>query len=179
MAVFTTTEVEFRSKSGVVFGMGCKNGRMYQMQARAKSSKHQDFIAIAKGRTLDKWHRVFGHVNAWTIKTLKRNNLVTGLEVDESQVPTQCMACIQGKRHVEPFPKKAEEEVENTSDLIVSDVWGPAQIEGPNREKYLFSFTDVKSQYTELFFKSTKDEALKHFLTFKEFVETQTGHKLK
>ena len=36
-----------------------------------------DFAATAKGRTLDKWHRVLGHVNLWTIKTLKKNGLVT------------------------------------------------------------------------------------------------------
>ena len=67
----------------------------------------------------------------WTVKTLLKNNLVTGLLSDESQEPTQCSACIQGKRHVEPFPKEATESADKIGDLILSDVWGPAQIDGP------------------------------------------------
>jgi Pol polyprotein, beta-barrel domain/GAG-pre-integrase domain/gag-polypeptide of LTR copia-type len=145
-AVFTPTGVEFKSKTGVTFGMGCKNGRMYQMRVQTKhTGQGPDFVAVMKERTLDKWHRILGHVNIWMIQTLKKNNLVTGLQIDESQAPTQCNACIQGKRHVEPFPQRAEDKAEMTGDVIVSDVWGPAPIEGPRHEKYFYSFTDVKS----------------------------------
>ena len=115
----------------------------------------------------------------WTIKALLKNNLVTGLLIDESQEPTQCSACIQGKCHVEPFPKEATESADKIGDLILSDVWGPAQIEGPGCEKYFYSFIDARSRYLVIYFGSTKDEALRHFVTFKEFVETQTGNKIK
>ena len=86
---------------------------------------------MAKGHTYDKWHQILGHVNPWTVKTLLKNNLVTGLEVDKSQAPTQCTACIQAKRHVEPFPQQATEKAEERCNLVVSDIWGPAQVEGP------------------------------------------------
>jgi transposase InsO family protein len=105
--------------------------------------------------------------------------LVTGLEINKSQLPTQCSACIQGKRHVEPFPQQAEDKAEKTGDIIVSDVWGPAQIEGPSHEKYFYSFTDVKTRYTEIYLGITKDEVLRHFKSFKQFIETQTGNKVK
>ena len=140
----------------------------------------RDFAAMAKGRTLDKWQCILGHVNIWTVKTILKNSLVTGLSIDDkSREPTQCIACIQGKRHVEPFPKEATEKAEKIGDLIVSDVWGPAQIEGLACEKYFYSYMDASARYSGIYFGNTKDEALKHFIVFKEFVKTQTGNKLK
>ena len=148
LALFTATRIQFKSGTGVIFGEGRKVGRMYQMRVRTKTSgRTEDFAAAAKGSSWDKWHRMLGHVNIWTIKTLLKNNLVTDLLIDESQEPTQCSACIQGKRHVEPFPKEATESADKIGDLILSDVWGPAQIEGPGREKYFYSFIDARSRY--------------------------------
>jgi hypothetical protein len=112
----------------------------------------REFIAVAEARTMDKWHRILGHVNPWTIQTMKGNNLVDGLIIDESQAPTQCTACIQGKRHVDPFPKDTKEIAQLPGDLVVSDVWGPAQTKGPAREKYFYSFTDAKTRYSTVYF---------------------------
>ena len=81
--------------------------------------------------------------------------------------------------YVEPFPKKAEDTVNQISDVTISDVWGPAQTEGPSHEWYFYSFTDVKSRYLVIYFGNTKDEALRHFELYKAFIETQTSHKLK
>jgi hypothetical protein len=68
-AVFTPTGVEFKSKLGVIFGIGRKNGRMYQMRVRTKhTSQGPDFVAVTKEHTIDKWHRILGHVNVWTIQ---------------------------------------------------------------------------------------------------------------
>ena len=141
--------------------------------------KAWDFAVTAKGRSWDKWHWILGYININSIKMLKTNNLVTGLDIDESEEPNQCKACIQGKRHVEPFPKKAEDTVDQIGDVTVSDVWGPAQTEGPSCEWYFYSFTDIKSRYSAIYFGNTKDEALRHFELYKAFIETQTGHKLK
>ena len=152
----------------------CTNEGMNKTMGQAK-----DFAAMAKGRSWDKWHQILGHVNLWTIKTLLKNNLVTGLLIDENQEPIQCLACIQGKRHVEPFPKEATKSVDKIRDLVLSNVWGLAQIEGTGCEKYFYSFIDTRSRYLIIYFRSTKDEALKHFTTFKEFLETQTGNKIK
>ena len=140
----------------------------------------QDFVATAKEQTLDKWHCIPGHVNIWTVKTILKNSLVTRLLIDDkSQELTQCIACIQEKWHVEPFPKEATEKAEKISNLIVSDVWGLAQVEGPAHEKYFYSYMDASARYSRIYFKNTKDEALSNFIVFKEFVKTQTGNKLK
>ena len=153
---------------------------MYQMRMRAKRvGSGMDFMAATKGRTLDKWHHILGHINFWTIKMLKKNNLVTGLHIDKSQAPTQCLVCIQGKQHVELFPQQLAETVKNIGDLILSDVWGPAQVEGPVCEHYFFSYIDFKTRFSGLYFRPTKNKVLRHFVMFKGFIETKTGNKVK
>ena len=56
---------------------------------------------------------------------------------------------------------------------------GPAKVEGLAHEKYFYSYMDTSTRYSGIYFGNTKDEALKNFIMFKEFVETQTGDKLK
>ena len=141
--------------------------------------KAWDFATMAKGRSWDKWHWILRHININFIKMLKTNNLVTRLDINESEEPSQYKACIQGKWHVEPFPKKAKDTVDQIGDVTVSNVWGPAQTKGLSHEWYFYSFTDIKSRYLAIYFGNTKDEALRHFELYKAFIETQTGHKLK
>ena len=130
LAIFMTTGVEFKDSNDVTFAEG---GWMYEMRTWIKiTSMAQDFVATAKEQKLYKWHHILGHVNMWTVRTILRNGLVTRLLIDDkSQEPTQCTACIQGKQHVEPFPKEATEKAEKIGNLIVLDVWGLAQVEGP------------------------------------------------
>ena len=113
------------------------------------------------------------------IKTLKNNNLVEGMEVDKNKESTQCVVCIQGHQTVEPFPKRAEDDVTKIGKLTISDVWGPANTEGPNRERYFYSFTDAKSWQTQIYFSHTKTEVLRYFKEYKAFIENQTSNKLK
>ena len=177
---FTTTSAEFKSRTGVICGIKQKVGQMYQMRVRPrKLDQEWDFAAVAKGRTLDKWHWILGHVNPWTVQTMQKNSLVTGLIINKSQTPTQCTTCIQGKRHVDPFLKDAQTKVDNIGNRILSDVWGPAQTEGLAWGRYFYSFTDARSQYLVIYFGNTKDGVLKNFATFKEFIETQSGNKVK
>ena len=180
LATFNGTGMEFKAQTGVIFAQGQKHGQLFCMKARVtQSGKAWDFAATAKKRSWDKWHWILGHININSIKMLKTNNLVTGLDIDETKEHSQCKVCIQGKQHVEPFPKKAEDTVDQIGDVTVSDVCALAQTKGPSRERYFYSFTDIKSRYLVIYFSNTKDEVLRHFELYKAFIETQTGHKLK
>ena len=70
-------------------------------------------------------------------------------------------------------------EIANISDLTVTNIWGPAQTTAIGGESYFITFTDGKSRHTIIYFMKKKDEALAKFKLYKNFVETQTGHKLK
>ena len=64
-------------------------------------------------------------------------------------------------------------------DLSISDVWGPANTEGPVRERYFYSFTDAKSRYSVIYFSHAKDGVLERFKEYAMLIETQTGCQLK
>ena len=81
-------------------------------------TKVHDFATVAKEKSWDKWHQILGHVNINSIRMLKNNNLVTGLEIDKSDKPSQCKACIQGKQHVELFPKRTKDMVNQVGDIM-------------------------------------------------------------
>ena len=58
------------------------------------------------------------------VRLMKTGNLVLGMDVNTSALVSQCVACIQGKHHIDPFPKHAEDAAELVGNLTVSDVWG-------------------------------------------------------
>ena len=177
-ANFTRGGVEFQTQQGQTFAEGQKIGRLYQMRARiARANKPAEFAAVA--RTWDEWHRTLRHISIGAIKTLKNNNLVEGMEVDKNKESTQCAACIQGRQTIEPFPKQAEDDMTNIGELTVSDVWGPANTEGPNWERYFYLFTDAKTRRTQIYFSHTKTEVLRYFKEYKALMENQTNNKLK
>ena len=131
LATFNGTGVELKTWARVIFAQGQKHRWLFCMKAWVtQSGKAQDFAVTAKERSWDKWHWILGHININSIKMLKTNNLVTGLDINETKEHSQCKACIQGKQHVEPFPKKTEDMVDQIGDVTVSNVWGLAQTEG-------------------------------------------------
>jgi transposase InsO family protein len=101
------------------------------------------------------------------------------MDVDTAAPFTQCIACIQGKHHMEPFPKWAEDAAVLVGDLSVSDVWGLENTEGPAWERYFYSFTNAKRRYSLIYFSPTKDSILDRFKENTALVETQTGNQLK
>ena len=109
------------------------------------------------------------------IKLIKACDLVTGMDVNLTAPVTQCVACIQGKHHMEPFPKWVEDAAMLVGDLSVSNVWGPANTEGPAWEWYFYSFTNAKSRYSIIYFSHAKDSILERFKEYATLIETQTG----
>jgi len=73
----------------------------------------------------------------------------------------------------------SRDDITQISELTVSDVWGPANTEGPHRERYFYLFTEAKMHQTQIYFSNTKTEVLKYFKEYKAFIENQTNKKLK
>ena len=75
----------------------------------------------------------------------------------------ECQTCIEAKTHKFTIPKESNSKHENIGDLIFSDVWGPARITGIRNKRYFVSFTDAKTQRTNVYLMEHKKEALEHF----------------
>ncbi|HEV7736915.1 MAG TPA: reverse transcriptase domain-containing protein [Chlamydiales bacterium] len=172
--------IKVKSKTGNTIAEGVRTGYMFKMIVSPHQSILQTFVLRVKARTWDKWHRVLGHMGIGAVKKLKTSEMVTGMEVDETKAPTQCPACIQGKQHIEPFPKQATiNETIEIGEVVVSDVWGPATYAGMNRQRYYISFTDLKSRYLIVYFSEHKSMALDFFKIYKAFIKRQLNKEVK
>jgi transposase InsO family protein len=171
--------IKITTNLGKLVGEGQRSGFMFKMRAIPKRKPVHNFAAVARAKTWDKWHRILGHIGIGAVKRLERTGIVNGMEVDKTEPPTQCAACIQGKQHVEPFPQSASDRESDVGDTVVSDVWGPSEVEGLRRERYYISFTDLKSRYSVVYFSAHKSDALKYFRIYKAFTETQLQKKIR
>ena len=97
------------------------------------------------GRTWEEWHKAMGHISPQTLKSMRDSGMVQGMKVIPSPLDFDCDACIQGKQSAQPLPKESHTEYTEIGELIVTDVWGPAQITGRGGFRYYISFTNAAS----------------------------------
>ncbi|KAJ2955432.1 hypothetical protein NUW54_g14737 [Trametes sanguinea] len=111
---------------------------------------------------------------------MARKGLVVGMKVDES-IPAspQCPSCIEAKQRVEPYPQQSHTEIAEIGDLTVADMWGPARVKGVNGEIYLTVYTDVKTRHRVRFFSRDKAHQLHFLQSYRAFLKTQAGKRMK
>lgn len=130
-------------------------------------------------RTWEQLHRIFGHAHQKAVKKVVREN-PDEFKVDESSPKDYfCRACVEGKMHVASFPQKAENNVSAVGNLVVTDVWGPAQVESLQRNWYYVSFTDVFSRLSVIYFMRIKDQVKDYYKLFEALVHMQTGQTIR
>src|SRR6266508_4358749 len=94
------------------------------------------------------------------LRQLDREGLVSGLEIDQSLIPSQtCEVCIQAKHAHQPFPKEAENRSEIAGERVVSDVWGPAKVKLIGGWSYYISFIDDAKRHSTVLFLAGKGDA--------------------
>lgn len=79
--------------------------------------------------------------------------------------------------------KKLFPNFENTFDeffdLVHSDLWGPAPIEGLNKQKSFVIFVDDKSRCTQIYFLKNKSETVETFKHFYSLILNQYNRCIK
>ena len=105
--------------------------------------------STSQKRTWDQWHRSFGHIAIPSLEHLNRENMVNGLAIDQSSIPSKsCDACIQAKQARKSYPQEAKNCSQTPGERVMSDVWGPAGKESIGKWKYYISFTDDCTRYS-------------------------------
>jgi Integrase core domain/GAG-pre-integrase domain len=180
--------IEFRNgtcmlytKGSQLVGMGKKHDRLYRLDARAQlQANERANLAAPKKLSWDAWHRLYGHIGMSSLETLKQKELVDGLEIDESTVPSRsCEACIQAKQHVKPFPKEADGRSRIPGEQTFSDVWGPARVKSIGGAKYFISFIDDAARTNIPMFLKTKGEATSRIKQYVAMIEKRHGRTPK
>lgn len=176
-ALFIGDIVEICAPNGHLIAVGDKVSHMYPSRVRKPTSTPSTFAFPT--RSWDNWHRSLGHLNMKSVQMLKAKNMVDSMDVDKSSEPSQCLACIKGKSHVEKVPRKSKRAFMEVGDMVYTDLWGPARVQGIHIVHYFISFTDARSTHSRLKFlrnkkSSTVLQAVKDYVVF---IELQTGRK--
>lgn len=124
-----------------------------------------------------KWHCRFGHTSMRGIQRLLKHSMATGLPTTIAKTPFTCLDCLKSKslRSVVLGPSG---DSPGPLELIVSDVAGPfpPSVQGV---KYMATFRDVATTYTEIVCVANRDAVPRHFIDFIERLERQTGLTVK
>lgn len=121
-----------------------------------------------------------GHIAPEAAKRLVKDDLVTGIKLDESREIHSCDSCEYGKATRKPVAKmRKEKRAAAMGDIIHSDVWGPSPTETINRREYYSSFTDDHTRWSRLYIQRTKDETFDSYLAYEAWLDTQFGVKIK
>jgi hypothetical protein len=78
----------------------------------------------------------------------------------------ECDACIQGKSTAQPVPQESSSKYREIGELVVTDLWGPAQVMGKGGTNYFISFMDAATRYSVVDFLKEKSDA---FEAYKQF----------
>jgi hypothetical protein len=92
--------------------------------------------------SIDLWHKIFGHLNANSLKILSEKKLIEGLSINSKAKLYFCESYVQGKQHRLTFPKEGGLQATEFLGLIHYDLWGLAKTPSLIRTKYFLSFND-------------------------------------
>ena len=79
--------------------------------------------------TLDDLHHKLRHIGYQTLCEITNNGSISRIDIDFSTEPKFCTACVQGKAQQKSFPKESQTEYSKYGEKVVTDLWGPAQVE--------------------------------------------------
>ena len=142
--------IQLFDSTGISICDGKADGRLYKLNMHSTSNLTPSTFSSnnPRGQTWEEWHKVMGHINVQSLKLMKEKNLVEGMEVIQSPLEFICEACIQGKQVTKPLPKKSQTLYSEIGELILTDLWGPAQVKGKGGFEYFISFMDAATHFS-------------------------------
>src|SRR5277367_5895764 len=135
----------------------------------------EDVAAMATETvTIEKLHRLFGHIAPEKAKAMVDTGVVEGLKLDETSKIISCDSCEYGKAHWKAIGKMRQAPRPlNIGDEVHSDVWGPSPVPTINGREYYSTFTDGKSRYSDLDLLRAKYETFKAYKDYEARLWTQ------
>src|SRR5258708_16454029 len=116
---------------------------MMDMQVTSKPAAMARTMGDSGGCTWEEWHKAMGHISPQTLKSMQDSGTIQGMKVIPSPLDFNCNACIQGKHTVHLLLKESTTQYMDIGELIVTNIWGPAQVTRHGRFWYYISFTDA------------------------------------
>lgn len=102
------------------------------------------------------WPNWLGHKNFDAIRSLIKNKLAEGIEINNCKHKTICTKSIEGKLAIKPYPKAATNRSKDMLTLIHSVLCGPMTTQTHSGKRYFITFTDDYSRCTTIYLISHK-----------------------
>lgn len=122
---------------------------------------------------VDYWHETLNHSN---VRVLKRIAGRLGITVTGD---LKCLVCKLAKLVKMPFPRRLEITTTAPLQLIHTDLSGIIRLHNPEGYRYFLNFQDDFTKFKMLFLLSRKYQVFDAFKQFKEYMECQTGLKIR
>ena len=114
---------------------------MYRLDCRIERQE-QASVAERSSDKLNLWHQRMAHLNAGQMKTMVSREMVTGVDIPETEKLDFCEACAEGKSHRAPFKPVGEVQSKKRLELVHSDVARPIKTESLGGGRYFVTFID-------------------------------------
>jgi transposase InsO family protein len=130
--------------------------------------------------TIEKLHRLMGHIAPEVAKALVSKGIVEGFKLDESSKMLSCDSCEYGKAHRKPIKKERQApRASNIGDEIHSDVWGPSPVKTIGGREYYSAYTDDNSRFSRLYLLRAKSETFEAYKAYEAELLRQRGIRIK
>ena len=123
-----------------------------------------------------KWHKKLGHANQKDMENIKK--LCPYIKYEKSAEILNCEACSMGKMARKPFKASKSTSTEPLQ-LVHMDVCGPMEEASFGGARYVLTFIDDHTRYTEIAVLENKSQAFQHFRAYVKRAEKTTDRKLK
>lgn len=117
-------------------------------------------------------HTRLGHINKETMRSMVKNDLVTGIPEVGGSTET-CVSCLKGKQTRKPFPQGSSYRAIVPLELVHADLCGPISPQTPAHKRYIFVLVDDCLRYMWMILVKEKTEAFEKFKHFKMQVEQE------
>lgn len=171
---FDNTSASIINDNGAIVLCAQKCGSLFLY-----ATKHEQLYSLKTHSEFVKWHERYGHLNAKSLNSLSRNNMVHGLDVKISSDNMNCETCLKGKISSLPFGQNVSIKSSAVLDLIHSDICGPMRTTSLGGYKYFALFIDDFSRKFFVHFLKNKSDIFSVFKIFKNRVERETDRKIK
>ncbi|CAI7841580.1 unnamed protein product [Closterium sp. NIES-53] len=128
------------------------------------------------------WHHRLGHLSLPRLRSMASHNLVSGLPRVFLSLPPSlappCTPCVAGHLRATPHSSSLRLATAPFQTLHL-DVWGPAPILGPERERYFLVVVDDYSMYTTVFPLAKKSEVNSTLIRWLLAIEGSRGNRVR
>lgn len=161
--IFENDRVFIKDKNNIL-ATGYKSNSLYFLETFV-SDKFES-CNLADNDELFLWHCRYGHLGVDSLK--KVVNMVDGVNIKTNN-GILCESCMYGKMCRTPFNKKCQR-ASKPLELVHTDVCGPISPSTWDGKRYFVTFIDDYTHFTMVYLMASKDEVVKHFITYHNFV---------